>query len=241
PDLWNLLRDHPYAHGYDLYGPTEFTINALGADLAMSQKPCLGRPILHARAHVLDSSLAEVAPGGVGELYLCGDGLARGYLDAAALTAERFVADPCGEPGRRMYRTGDLVRRTWDGGLEYRGRNDEQLKVRGFRVELGEIEASAQKQPGVRQAVASVRETGGDGTVLALHLVPDPGIEGDARAFAGLVAEVRSGLRNALPKYAIPDRIGVVAEVPLTRNGKVDRRALPEIAAGTGGTPPQGR
>src|SRR5699024_2698088 len=103
------------------------------------------------------------------------------------------------------------------------------------------IEASAQKQPGVRQAVASVRETGGDGTVLALHLVPDPGIEGDARAFAGLVAEVRSGLRNALPKYAIPDRIGVVAEVPLTRNGKVDRRALPEIAAGTGGTPPQGR
>jgi len=230
PELWTLLREHPTSRGYDLYGPTEFTINALGADLAMSPSPCLGRPILRARSHVLDSSLQEVPPGGTGELYLAGDGLARGYLGAGALTAARFVADPFGRPGERLYRTGDLVTRQSDGGLEYRGRNDEQLKIRGFRIELGEVEAAAETVVGVRQACASVHR-GGGAEVLRLHLVGDDDGVRDA---------VRRHLVSVLPAHAVPGQIGRVAAIPLTANGKADRRALPDLATEARHSPPRG-
>ena len=128
--------------GYNLYGPTEYTINTLGGGTDDSATPTVGRPIWNTRAYVLD---ALAAPGArrasPGELYIAGIGLARGYLDRPGLTAERFVADPFGAPGERMYRTGDLVRRRPDGNLDFLGRTDDQVKIRGYRVELGEIEA----------------------------------------------------------------------------------------------------
>lgn len=235
-ELWNTVAEHPHVSGYDLYGPTEFTINALGIDLASSAAPALGRPILRARAYVLDSALAEVAPGATGELYLGGDGLTRGYNAASALTASRFVADPFGVAGSRLYRTGDLVHRRWDGGIEYRGRNDDQVKVRGFRIELAEIEAAAERHPLVVQACASVQRTTRGAESLALHLVLAQGAEQESA-----VAELREGLAESLPPYAVPRLVGVVSSIPLTVNGKCDRGALPAIAGDTRSTPPRGR
>ncbi len=234
PDLWTLLRDHPTANGYDLYGPTEFTINALGVDLATSDTPCLGRPILRARAHVLDSGLQEVPPGGTGELYLAGDGLGRGYHRAPGSTAERFVADPFGDPGERMYRTGDVVHRRFDGGIEYRGRNDDQVKIRGFRVEPAEIEAVAERHPAVAQAVATVV-----GGALRLHVVPVDAIDGAADT-AAEPEGLRAHLAGLLPPHAVPALIGVVPAIPLTVNGKLDRAALPDLAAERSGQDPVG-
>jgi len=226
-DLWTTLRDHPRTGGYDLYGPTEFTINALGADVADSPTPCLGRPVLRARAHVLDSGLREVPPGGTGELYLGGDGTARGYTGAPGLTAARFVADPYGPPGSRLYRTGDVVHRRWDGVLEFRGRNDDQVKVRGFRIELAQVEAAAQRAPGVAEACASVR-----GGALHLHVVPAAGYD---------EAALRAHLADELPTHAVPGAIGTVPLLPLTVNGKRDRAALPALTAGTSGARPATR
>jgi amino acid adenylation domain-containing protein len=236
PDLWTQLRSHPTASGYDLYGPTEFTINALGVDLATSPTPCLGRPILRARGYVLDSGLQEVPPGGTGELYLAGDGLTRGYHGAAGLTAERFVADPSGAPGDRMYRTGDLVHRRFDGGVEYRGRNDDQVKIRGFRIELAEIEGVAERHPGVAQAVATVGRTGPGADVLRLHAVPAPGVDE-----AAVVDDLRTHLAGLLPAHAVPSLIGTVPAIPLTVNGKLDRTALPALQAERVAQEPVGR
>lgn len=230
PELWALLRDHPRSGGYDLYGPTEFTINALGADLAASPRPSLGRPIARSVAYVLDTSLAEVPPGGTGELYLAGDGLARGYLGASALTAERFVADPFAADGSRLYRTGDLVTRRHDGGIEYRGRNDAQLKIRGFRIELGEIEAVAEEHPAVRRACASVHRTSSGVDVLRLHVVAREG---------RLPEDLGEHLAAVLPAYAVPSQVGAVEAIPLTSNGKADRRALPELSGDVHREPPR--
>ena len=244
-ELWTTLRDHPHTAGYDLYGPTEFTINALGADLASSAEPCLGRPILGARAYVLDSGLREVPPGGTGELYLSGDGLARGYDRQTALTAARFVADPFGAPGDRLYRTGDRVHRRQDGGIEYRGRDDGQVKVRGYRIELAEIEKAAESHPDIVQAAASVG--GATGGVLRVHVVvapgahlsPDAGDPGEAEQ--AFIDGLRAHLSGILPPYAMPSLFAVVPVIPLTVNGKVDRDALPAPRGSGGGEPPQGR
>lgn len=249
-ELWTTLHHHPHTAGYDLYGPTEFTINALGVDLASGTAPCLGRPILGARAYVLDSGLREVPPGGIGELYLAGDGLARGYDRQTALTAARFVADPFGGPGERLYRTGDRVHRRPDGGIEYRGRDDGQVKVRGYRIELAEVEKAAESHPRVAQAAASVG--GATGDVLRLHVVVAPGLEawpttneaGDAEQVLlddVLLDDVRSHLARILPPYAIPSLFAVVPVIPLTVNGKVDREALPVPRGSGNGEPPQGR
>lgn len=244
-ELWTTLRDHPHTAGYDLYGPTEFTINALGVDLGSGAAPCLGRPILGARAYVLDSGLREVPPGGTGELYLAGDGLARGYDRQPALTAARFVADPFGGPGERLYRTGDRVHRLLDGGIEYRGRDDGQVKVRGYRIELAEIEKAAEGHPAVAQAAASVG--GASGGALRLHVVVAPEVEQSADATdpgaaeQALLDDVRAHLARILPPYAIPSLFAVVPVVPLTVNGKIDRDALPEPRGSGSGEAPQGR
>jgi amino acid adenylation domain-containing protein len=138
--VWDRLAEADGVLGYNLYGPTEYTINTLGGGTADSATPTVGKPIWNTRAHVLDTWLRPVPPGAPGELYIAGAGLARGYLGRPDLTAERFVADPF--TGGRMYRTGDLVRVRADGNIDFLGRTDDQVKIRGHRVELGEIEAA---------------------------------------------------------------------------------------------------
>ncbi|WP_158612977.1 non-ribosomal peptide synthetase [Nocardiopsis sp. Huas11] len=158
PSLWQEIRELESTEGFNLYGPTEATVDALSARIGGTARPQIGRPTANTRAYVLDGGLAPVPSGVVGELYLAGDGLARGYLGRAALTAERFVADPFGPPGTRMYRTGDLARLLPGGGVDYVGRADDQVKVRGFRIELGEVTAALSRLPGVAVAAADVRE-----------------------------------------------------------------------------------
>ncbi|MET8029032.1 amino acid adenylation domain-containing protein [Streptomyces avermitilis] len=205
-----------------LYGPTETTLCATWhvlapGDAAASVLP-IGRPLTSRRTFVLDAFLQPVPPGTVGELYVSGAGLARGYWDRPALTAERFVACPFAA-GERMYRTGDLVRVTATGDLLFVGRADAQVKVRGFRVELGEVEAVLSAHPAVSQAVVVAREdTPGERRLIG-YVVPDGHtVDGSS---------VRTYLAESLPDYMVPAAVLVLDELPLTRNGKVDRAALP--------------
>ncbi len=198
------------------YGPTETVvgccIHQAGADDPVRRDLPIGRPTPQTRLYVLDRTLQPMPTGAIGELYIGGDQLGRGYLQRPGLTAQRFVADPyASEPGRRMYRSGDLARRRDDGLLEYCGRADAQLKVRGFRVEPGEIEALLTAQPGVAQAAVIASDE-----QLVAYLV------GDADE-----AALRRELRRALPDYMVPAAFVFLAALPLTANGKLDRRALP--------------
>ncbi|MFF4444243.1 amino acid adenylation domain-containing protein [Streptomyces sp. NPDC001502] len=229
PDgLWELLKGTEGTMGYNLYGPTEYTINALGADVDDSVSSCVGRPIHNTRAYVLDSALRPVPAGVAGELYLAGAGLARGYFGRPSLTAERFVADPFGEPGTLMYRTGDLVRWRGDAQIDYLGRADDQVKIRGFRIELGEVESAVAAEPGVA-AAAVVVHTGPSGvkrlvayTVASAAQAPEP-------------AALRARLSAALPEYMVPSAFVELSALPLTVNGKVDRAALPAPGFGDAG------
>ena len=202
----------------DGYGPTEcatFTCCHRMTDPSQVGKSVpIGRPIANDRAYVLDSRLRPVPAGVWGDLYAGGAGVSRGYLERPDLTAERFVPDPFGEAGSRLYETGDRVRWSAAGLLEFQGRADAQLKIRGFRVEPAEVEAALLAVPGVlRAAVAGVGPAGGRS--LAAFWV------GEARA-----EELRARLRGRLPEAMIPSVWVPLAELPLTRNGKVDRRAL---------------
>lgn len=233
-EVWRRLRDTPGSTGYNLYGPTEYTINTLGAGTDDSATPTVGQPIWNTRAYVLDSWLRPVGDGVVGELYIAGTGLARGYLDRAGLTADRFVADPFLEGGR-MYRTGDLVARRSDasGTLDFLGRSDDQVKIRGYRVELGEVAAALSALPGVRQAVAIARAGRSSAAKqLVGYVVP----EGDTSDAALMAAELRTALTATLPDYMVPALYGVVGAIPLTVNGKLDVRALPEPIAPSAGS-----
>ncbi|MEZ0493461.1 amino acid adenylation domain-containing protein [Kineococcus sp. TBRC 1896] len=221
PDVWDALRDTPGTEGYNLYGPTEYTINTLGGGTADSATPTVGRPVDGTDVRVLDTSLQPVPDGVPGELWVSGAGLARGYHDAPALTAERFVADPWGPPGRRMYRTGDVVSRRPDGGFDFHGRSDTQVKVRGFRVEPGEVAAVVARDELVARAAVVVRPAPGGNPVLVGYVVPA------VPDLAGRLGEVTERLRAQLPEHMVPAALVVVADLPLTVNSKLDLGALP--------------
>ncbi|HEU4595916.1 MAG TPA: phosphopantetheine-binding protein, partial [Pyrinomonadaceae bacterium] len=190
----------------------------------------IGRPIANMQAYVLDPHLEPMPVGVVGELYLGGAGIARGYLNRPALTAEKFIPDPFSEePGRRLYRTGDMARHLPGGDLVFVGRRDEQVKLRGFRIELGEIEAALAECEGVGRTVVVRREGGVGGARLVAYVV---GAAGGEQPEA---AELRRHLSGVLPEYMIPSAFVVLAEMPLTANGKVDRGALPEPEVGVEG------
>ncbi|MFF5970812.1 amino acid adenylation domain-containing protein [Streptomyces sp. NPDC012769] len=224
-----------------VYGPTEATTFATHHPLAPADltgpRPPIGGPLDNMRAHVLDARLRPVPPGVPGELYVAGAGLARGYWRRPALTAERFVADPSAA-GERMYRTGDLVRRRADGAIEFLGRIDGQVKLRGFRIEPGEIEAVLSRHPAVRQVIVVPREDRpGDirlvGYCAVLGSVHEENPE--------LGSEIRRFAADTLPGYMVPSAVVVLPALPLNANGKVDRRALPapERAADTSGRAPR--
>lgn len=215
----------------DAYGPTECTgiatISApLGGAGGVPLVLPIGRPVAGTRVYVLNETMQPVPAGAVGELYIGGAGVARGYLDRPALTALRFIADPFGEPGARLYRTGDLVRWNSDGQLEYLGRADQQVKLRGLRIELGEIEAALHAQPQIDQATVLMREDDNSGKSLVAYLVSRQGETLD-------VARLRAALNARLPRYMVPSRFVQLPAMPLTIGGKTDRRALPapEISA----------
>ncbi|MBH3426467.1 non-ribosomal peptide synthetase [Pseudomonas alkylphenolica] len=215
----------PQAGLFNLYGPTEAAIDVTHwtcVDDGRHSVP-IGHAIDNLRTYILDTNLEPVVPGVLGELYLAGAGLARGYHRRPGLTAERFPADPF-VPGQRMYRTGDLARYAAGGEIEYAGRLDHQVKIRGLRVELGEIESRLMEHPGVREAVVVARESAGD-TQLIAYLVP----EGEVGAEAQL--ELRQFLRQTLPEHMVPSHLLAVAQMPLSPNGKLDRRQLPDPAS----------
>ncbi|WP_219819039.1 non-ribosomal peptide synthetase, partial [Streptomyces sp. B226SN101] len=227
--LWNRLRSAPGVVAHNLYGPTEFTVDALAADLADASVPVIGRPVRGTSALILDSALRPVPVGVPGELYLAGPGLARGYLRRPDLSAERFVACPYGPPGTRAYRTADLVRRLADGQVEYLGRADDQVNIRGFRVEPGEVEAVLGGHPCVVRAGVVVRDER-----LAAYVVLRDGA-------AVTPAELREHARRQLPRHAVPQSFRVVPELPLSPNGKLDLSALPDpVADRSVGRPPRG-
>ena len=211
---------------WNMYGPTETTIWSSTIDVKHGDGSVpIGPPIDNTQFYVLDNSDQPVPIGVAGELCIAGDGVARGYFRRPELTAEKFVADPFADtssPGpseARMYRTGDLVRYRADGTLEFLGRRDHQVKLRGFRIELGEIETALSRYPGVREAVVIVREdTPGDKRLVAY-------VTSDHQALT--VAAVREALTGKLPNYMLPSAVVRMDAMPLTPNGKIDRKALP--------------
>ncbi|WP_334664549.1 amino acid adenylation domain-containing protein, partial [Streptomyces cyaneofuscatus] len=220
PALWQRLAETEGTVGYNLYGPTEYTINTLGVGTFECLDPVVGVAIDNTEVYVLDPWLRPLPDGAPGELYVAGVGIARGYLGQSAQTAHRFVACPFGAPGERMYRTGDLVIRRPDGNIVYLGRTDQQVKIRGHRVELGEVEAVFAAHPAVR-FVAAVAQ-------------PDPQVDGAYRLAAYLVlegselADVAGEVSAGLPDFLRPTHFAQVDSIPLTVNGKADTKALPE-------------
>ncbi|WP_405828546.1 amino acid adenylation domain-containing protein [Streptomyces sp. NBC_00105] len=232
--LWSRLRATEGMRAYNLYGPTECTVDALWWDTARSGRPLIGTPVANTRAYVLDAALRPVAPGVPGELYLAGAGLARGYLRRPGTTAERFVACPF-EDGARMYRTGDLVRRDREGRIDYLGRADDQVKIRGFRIEPGEIEAALAAAPGVDRAAVTVREDGPGGAKrLVGYVVPAPGGDGGTGSAVD-AADLRAHLAGTLPAHMVPSAFVVLDAFPRTPNDKLDRAALPAPEPGAAG------
>ncbi|MEU6352023.1 amino acid adenylation domain-containing protein [Streptomyces sp. NPDC047072] len=232
--LWQRLAGLDGTEAFNLYGPTESTVDALVGRVRDSERPLVGRPVAGTRAYVLDAGLQPVPPGVTGELYLAGGGLARGYLGAPGLTAERFVADPFGGPGERLYRTGDLARWTADGRVDYLGRADDQVKIRGFRIEPAEIESVLAGHPAVGQALVTVRQDG-PRKLLVAYVVPAPGAVPDP-------GELRAHVGARLPEHMVPATVVALDRFPELANGKLDRAALPapDFSALSSGRAPSG-
>ncbi|MBF6395683.1 amino acid adenylation domain-containing protein [Nocardia cyriacigeorgica] len=229
PQLWRDLQrsDIP---AMNLYGPTEATVDTIATAVRGAQ-PHIGLPLPGARVYLLDNALQVVADSQIGELYLAGPQLARGYREQPVTTAHRFVADPYGPPGARMYRTGDRARWVPGRGYEYAGRVDAQVKIRGHRVELGEIEAALNTFPQVRAAAADIRAVGERATLVGY-------VVGESGGEAIDATQLRHRLADLLPDHMVPSRIVVLTELPTTVNGKIDRAALPEPASESAGRAP---
>ena len=212
---------------HNLYGPTEATVDVSYFNCSTGEEfeiiP-IGKPIDNIRLYVLNPDKMLQPVGIPGELHIAGDGLARGYLNRPELTAEKFIADPF-KPGERMYRTGDLARWLPDGNIEYLGRMDNQVKVRGFRIELGEVEAELLKHPDVKEAVVSARDDKEGNKYLCAYIVSERDLS---------VMELREHLAGNLPEYMIPSTFVKLESIPLSPNGKADRKALPEPEGGIG-------
>ena len=210
------------------YGPTETTTFATACPVdqaePLPETLPIGRPLDNTQLYVLDATLRPVPRGVTGELYIAGAGLSRGYLNNASLSAERFVACPYGEPGSRMYRTGDLVRWASNGQLQFIGRGDQQVKLRGFRIELSEVESALTQHPSVGRSVVSLRGERSEDQRLIGYVTPAQRAVPDPHA-------ILESLRESLPPYMVPTSVVVLEQIPLTVNGKVDRKALPAPAA----------
>ncbi|HYP52870.1 MAG TPA: amino acid adenylation domain-containing protein, partial [Pyrinomonadaceae bacterium] len=220
--LWRELAEGSERCGkrfHNIYGPTECTVDATSRLVTTGERPSIGRPLANYEVYILDSEMNPCAVNVTGEIYVGGGGLARGYLNRAGLTAERFIAHPFSkEPGARLYRTGDTGRYTTGGNVEYVGRADNQVKLRGYRIELGEIESVLARCPGVRSTVVAVREDGGEKRLVGYVV---------AESESASVGDVRDFLASRLPEYMIPSAFVALDELPLNANGKVDKAALP--------------
>jgi len=218
------LQAFPRAEFWDLYGPTEAAIHVSAWRCRPEDgltPPPIGLPVWNTHLFILDSALQPIPEGVVGELYIAGEGLARGYLGRAGLTAERFIACPWLTPGARMYRSGDLARKRADGAIEYLGRADDQVKIRGFRIELGEIEAALLMTSPELSQVAVIAIAAGSEARLAAYLV------GHQDQVVPAMTILRARLSVRLPDYMVPTHLMVIDALPLNANGKLDRRALP--------------
>jgi len=220
--VWPLLADSGETSFFNIYGPTECTVDATVSAVRAALPPStIGRPLANVQVYVLDQQQQVVGIGIPGEICIGGEGVGRGYLKQAALTAERFLPHPYStEPGARLYRTGDVGRYSSDGNIEHLGRLDDQVKLRGFRIELGEIEAVLNQHPAVRQAVLTVREDEPGDKRLACYIVAEPNTQPE-------VKELRQFLRNKLPDHMIPNDFVMLESLPLNSHGKIERGALP--------------
>ena len=245
PSLIRQLRQEFRGEMHNMYGPTETTIWSTTFRITVDSEIIpIGKPIANTQVYVLDSGLQPVAAGEAGDLYIGGDGVVRGYWRRPDLTAEKFLSDPF-QPGIRMYRTGDIARFLPDGNLEFLGRADFQVKLRGFRIEIGEIEAALENQAGVGQAAVVAREfksriqtqTQTEDKRLVAYVVPKSGTKLE-------VTDLRAALAAILPEYMVPSHFVFLDSLPLTANGKIDRNALPNPSAvenesGTAPEPPR--
>ena len=226
---YNLAQQlHPTVQSlWNMYGPTETTIWATIHDMQSSdiQRITIGHPIANTQIYIVDPQLQVLPIGVPGELYIGGEGLARGYLNRPELTAERFVPNPYGQPGTRLYRTGDLARWLPNGQIECLGRIDYQVKVRGFRIELGEIETNLLQYAGIKEAVVTVRDDKVGEPTLCGYFVPGSGSAEDSYE---LIPELRQFLKSKLPDFMVPTSFMALDQMPLTPNGKVNRKALPK-------------
>ncbi len=263
--LWALLAGDPDRRFYNLYGPTECTVDSTISPVRGEHKrSTIGRPIPNARVYLLDGRLDPVSIGVTGEMYIAGAGLSRGYLNRPDLTAEKFIPDPFGfEAGARLYRTGDLACYLTDGNIEYRGRADNQIKLQGLRIELGEIEQVLLEHPGVRKACVQARQDTAGSKFLVGYIVPKRRNEPAGSTRPGQLSrngkaiehdngddieyspqDLRNFLRVKLPEHMVPASYVLLNELPLTRNGKINIKALPSPDSFTASpnvtyTPPQ--